>query len=209
MDNFLGGGNTDAYVKCDYMGKTLKTHVKEQSGGQVLWLEEMLIPAQIPIVSKRIVFRIYDKDNTGDELIGTVAFDIEQIIQKHEDGEDLELGYEWADIYGADPGKSGKHSTAMRKNPEYASQWLGRILMQVEVAETENPELTVRPLGRETIERAEHMTQKKVYECKAEVLQGMLLPGGKSYQVEIQIGDIVLKTNKPTLKLPGYNLWNY
>ncbi len=86
MDQFMGGGDTDAYIRCDYMGRKLKTKAISQKNGEVQWLEEMCIPAQIPIVSKRIVFRVYDEDTTGDELIGSMVFDMEKLIERRENG---------------------------------------------------------------------------------------------------------------------------
>ena len=45
LDNMVGGGDTDAYIRCDFLGQKLKTHVKSQKKGKVEWMEEMLIPA--------------------------------------------------------------------------------------------------------------------------------------------------------------------
>ena len=69
-------------------------------------------------------------------------FDVNKHIEAYENGEDLggsDEGFEWMDIYGAHKDVTGKHSTIMRENPEYASQWMGRILTQVTVYSTENP----------------------------------------------------------------------
>ena len=80
LDNFVGGGDTDAYVKVDFLGKSIRTKAVSQKDGVAEWLQELWIPAQIPIVSKRIVFRVYDEDTGKDELIGSMTFDLEKYI---------------------------------------------------------------------------------------------------------------------------------
>ena len=80
--------------------------------------------------------------------------------------------------------------------------------MHVEAEETENPELCVKFMREQTIRNALYMQTKKEYEIKAEVSQGLLLPGNHSYEVKIKIGDIELNSGRPKQKSNGYNFWD-
>jgi len=42
----------------------------------------------------------------------------------------------------------------MNHNPEYASQWKGRILVQYFAEETKNPEMKIEPISKENIQEA-------------------------------------------------------
>ena len=46
----------------------------------------------------------------------------------------------WKNIYGSPLNQSNsKEKRMMNEHPEYASQWKGRVLIQVEVEETDKP----------------------------------------------------------------------
>ena len=47
MDNW---GTIDAYVRCDYMNKKIKTNVIQMKDNKVDWMQEIWIPAQVPLV---------------------------------------------------------------------------------------------------------------------------------------------------------------
>jgi len=46
------------------------------------------------------------------------------------------------------------------------------------------------------------------YEVKAEVSQGICLPGEEKYRVKIKIGELELKTGKPKKYKNGFCFWN-
>lgn len=50
--------------------------------------------------------------------------------------------------------------------------------------------------------------QLKEYDIIAEVGQGIALPGEEKYNVMIQIGDYVMKTEKPLIQEKTYNRWS-
>lgn len=135
----LGKAKSDAYVRLDYKSTKLKTKVRKiEEYGECHWHQEMLVPAQIPILGGRLIFKIYDEDTVSDELIGCIHIDIKDIIG------DRNGQYDWKNIYGAPMGVSGKNSDLMNANPEIASLWKGRILMQCLAEETEKPLLLVQ-----------------------------------------------------------------
>ena len=123
MDTF---GTIDAYLKLEYMGKTLKTEVITQKKGEtgVLWDQEMWIPVQLPIVTDRIVMKIYDYDTTSDEIVASMVFHLKDYIEKGHSGK-----FFWSNLYGAPLDVSGDTTNLMNANPEVASNWKGRVFM--------------------------------------------------------------------------------
>ena len=104
----------------------------------VTWDQEIWLPIQWPVASNRLVFKIFDYDRAGsDELVGSMIFSIKDIC-KIEGGE-----FNWINVYGAQSGHSGENTTRMNNNPEYASNWRGRVLVHYEAVETKNPELKI------------------------------------------------------------------
>ena len=92
MDSF---GTIDAYVRLDYLGKTLKTRwvTQRREEDYIIWEQEFQIPLQIPIVSDRVVFKVYDYDRgTADELVASLKFHLSDYINKSESF--------WANLYG-------------------------------------------------------------------------------------------------------------
>lgn len=89
----------------------------------VRWDEEMLIPIQVPIVNDKLVFKVYDKDFNGKEIIGSMIFSKKEILEKYEGK------FRWVNIYGSHTNYSGKVSDEMNSNPEIASAWKGRVLI--------------------------------------------------------------------------------
>ena len=87
-----------------------------------------------------MVFKIYDEDTTGDEIIGSIHFEVKDILEK------MNGLYDWKNIYGSpvEPKEySGKNTDKMNANPELASWWKGRILIQCIAEETDKPLLLV------------------------------------------------------------------
>lgn len=134
-------GSIDAYLKCDYMGKNIKTKAVTQKDNEVWWNQEIWLPAQMPIVSSRLIMKLFDKDKLNDEIVGSLKFDLKQYIEMAERGEDFP--FYWHDIYGAHKGYGGTVTDQMNNNPEVASFWKGRILIQVSAAKTDNPQLGI------------------------------------------------------------------
>lgn len=127
MDTF---GTCDAFVKVNYLGKTIKTSVVQQKNDQVFWGQEIWIPVHAPLVSSRLVMSVFDYDAVDkDDIVGSMCFELQEILRRA--NETNEFPWLWKDIYGAAPGVTGEHTDKMNTIPEYASHWRGRILMQV------------------------------------------------------------------------------
>lgn len=127
-------GSTDAYVKLEWKSQKIKTKVSEiPEGGECYWNEEILLPVQTPVMGGRIVLKVMDEDTISDETIGSIILNAKDII------EDINGKFFWKNIYGAPLGVSGSSTKYMNENPEAASTWKGRILMQVVAKKTEKP----------------------------------------------------------------------
>ena len=96
----------------------------------------------------------------------------------------------------------------MNSNPELASAWKGRVLMQITAEKTEKPQFSVQPIDPEVVELARPYMEDKHFEIIAEVGQGVALPSDDKYTVMIKIADVELKTDKPVYAENTYNRWN-
>lgn len=99
-------------------------------------------------MSSRIVMKLYDQDAIADEIVGSLLFNIKEVIGS-KNGQ-----YFWKNIYGSPLGCSGANTDEMNANPEVASTWKGRILMQVTAEKTEKPLCMMRQLSKEDVEAA-------------------------------------------------------
>ena len=98
----FGESKIDAYVRFDYRGRKLKTSIQTQpEGGQIHWNQEFLVPAQLPLMGGRHIFKIFDEDTVKDELVGAIHLEAKDVMG------DLNGKYFWANIYGSPQGVSG------------------------------------------------------------------------------------------------------
>jgi hypothetical protein len=47
-----------------------------ENGPAIDWNQEIWIPAQIPIIYPRVVLNVMDYDTSGDEVVGSLLFDL-------------------------------------------------------------------------------------------------------------------------------------
>ena len=59
---FGSGGSIDAYILCNYLNQKLKTRVVTMKNDVLFWNKEFLIPVQLPIMSGRLVMKLFDED---------------------------------------------------------------------------------------------------------------------------------------------------
>jgi hypothetical protein len=173
----------------------------------VEWNQEIWLPTQLPLVSSRIIFSVFDKDQLSNEIVASMRFDLKKYVEMAERGEDFPIF--WKNIYGSPLGVSGDHTDKMNENPEYASFWKGRILMQVTAEETDNPRMRLCRVNEEAENESYRHTLYKEYEIMFEVSQGICLPGKEKYKILLKIGDFEIKTGKPSYYTRGYCFWNF
>jgi hypothetical protein len=97
----------------------------------------------------------------------------------------------------------------MNSNPEHASTWKGRILMQVTAEKTEKPQCLMQQCTEEEILMAQPYLKPHDFEVMCEVGQGVSLPGAHKYTVMIKIGDLEITSADPKLQEGTYNRWSY
>lgn len=77
-------------------------------------------------MSGRVPIQLYDKDAIHDEIVGSILFNLKDCMAPETNGK-----YFWRNIYGAPLGHRGDITNMMNANPEAASCWKGRILVQI------------------------------------------------------------------------------
>ena len=92
MDLTMGLGEKptiDAYAKVTYGTCKLKTKVYKQKDEEVIWMQEMLFPIELPIKASIIQIQVMDEDIGMDELCCSLDIPIEKILntQKPKEGE--------------------------------------------------------------------------------------------------------------------------
>jgi hypothetical protein len=104
-----------------------------------------MVPIQLPLMTSRIVIKVYDEDTVQDEIMGSIHFDLKELM-----GEKNKLFF-WKNIYGAPKGVSGRTTDMMNENPEMASLFKGRVLMQVVAEKVEKPKMKVDKISPDMI----------------------------------------------------------
>lgn len=83
MDASFGGlreEKTDAYLCTTYKQKKLCTNVVKYTHNPIEWNQEIWYPAQYPVIQDRIIVKLMDEDELVDEIIGSLHFDVTEII---------------------------------------------------------------------------------------------------------------------------------
>ena len=85
-----------------------------------------------------------DQDDDADEVIGSIHFDFKKIIDGSYNDKFI-----WKNIYGS-PVKTSvlesqnkKYKRLMDENPDEASTWKGRVLIQMSCEKTQKPQVKV------------------------------------------------------------------
>lgn len=123
------------------------------------------------------MFKIYDEDTVSDELVGSIHLELKDIVPdaNGNKGKMCDM-YDWKNIYGAPLSCSGSVTDKMNNNPEIASLWKGRILVQCTVEETEKPLLLIRKIEPEEVEKAEQHLKNRSYSLSLFIAGAIGLP---------------------------------
>jgi len=161
MDNavrFVNKAKIDAYVQLKYKTRKLKSKIEvSEEGAMIHWNEEFLIPAQVPVMGGRLLFSVWDDDLSGDEIVGSFTLNSKDII------ENKKPTFFWKNLYGAPLDGSGEHAKNMNENPDAASFWKGRILMQVTAYKCDKPVFKKQDIEPSIIEEARTHLIDKTY----------------------------------------------
>jgi len=97
-------------------------------------------------MSTRVVMKVMDKDLVKDEVVGSILFNLKECMNE------LNGKFFWKNIYGCPLSCSGTNSDMMNSNPEVASTWKGRVLMQVTSKKTKKPQCKQVKIKKEKVE---------------------------------------------------------
>lgn len=80
--NLTKKNSTDCYVRLEYKTTKLKTKIlKIEEGSEIHWNQEFFVPAQLPLLGGRVIFRVYDHNAVqSDELIGSMHIELKDIL---------------------------------------------------------------------------------------------------------------------------------
>ena len=78
----IGKGTMDAFVTAKIGGKTIRTDVKTTEGDAATWMQTLLIPVRMPIMSGKLILNVMDLDKVKDEQAGALIFDFKDLISR-------------------------------------------------------------------------------------------------------------------------------
>lgn len=191
MDTF---GKTDPYVHLIYGSQEIKSTTLKVTYDPV-WNEELLLPASLPTINDRIILRLYDWDSgpMADELMGTVAFSIKDILDNK---------YKqpfWVNIYGAHSDTDVKYEKMQNETPELATEWKGRLELAITMRQEDKPIVGFGPLKDPAAIKTSENYRKETYDLRAEIHYAMNLPQDKEdYMIRIRWGPVEVTTKKRT-----------
>ena len=96
----------------------------------------------------------------------------------------------------------------MNENPELASNWKGRVLMQIECYQTDKPICQITNVEDRIIAKSEEFKVKRKYQMIAEIGQGIALPYNNKFSVKILVGGEEFKTSEAKVMRKDYNRFN-
>jgi hypothetical protein len=96
----------------------------------------------------------------------------------------------------------------MNEDPNTASNWKGRVLMQITCEPTEKPVAKVEAIPEDVLNQAKAFLRNKEYEVIAEIGQAVALPKHKKYSVKMVIGGHVFETKEARVQKKNYNRFN-
>ena len=86
----------------------------------------------------------------------------------------------------------------MNENPEIASLWKGRILMQVLAEKTDKPVLRIQNIAKEEVEKAAQYLVDREYSLMINIVSAIGLPkDDEKYEVVVRLADKEWSTGQP------------
>ena len=192
----------NVYMQIRWQKKLLKTKTvdRERGRSRTQFGQTFQLGVQWPSAQDRLLLKLFDEDLlTGDDGIGSIMFSVKDIISNYDGpGNDVLL---WKNIYGAPATRDNEFAKLMNENEDLRSDWKGRVLLHISVADTKYPMSDVidmdedmKVMLREKIKQG-NFDQSTQYSIVADVGSGICLPPFKKkdpYTVKVQIQDYCL-----------------
>lgn len=157
-----------------------------------------------------MLLEIFDYNTISDTQIGSLVLSIKKLVAKLAENETTTM-YMWENIYGAPPETDGDVADKMNDNPEIASHWRGRMLLEISCEECDKPKKGVEKLAKEVRDGAEEagFFNEEEYEVWCEFGQGCALPKkNEKYHARLTIQDFKLQTDKVKENRGDYIRWS-
>lgn len=108
-------------------------------------MKQFLIPVEIPVINSKLTLQVYDKDSFVDELVATTELNIKSMIKYDQSNTNVKgkAQCKWINLYGAPIDRSGSVTDEMNKNPDVASNWKGRIVVEYWCIDHKYPEFKI------------------------------------------------------------------
>lgn len=118
----------------------------------------------------------------------------------------------WLNLYsGPRDAKYSSISKWMTQNPEKASCWAGRMLVQIGCKDVEHPKVQQTNIEKKDYDRIlnEVSSRREDYMVMVQIPSAISLPGTKKYKIRIKIGHSEWTSNDPIQIEKEYARWNY
>jgi len=151
-------GTIDAYIWIDHMGDTLRTKTVTQEDELVEWDQEMLLPLEVPLSKAKLTFSLYDYDRgQRDDLVASMGFSLKEILKTDSSkaGDDINYTMKWVNLFGCNPADSGsfgarkKAADSQNENPDEATTFKGRVLVEYFSVDCKHPEMKIRDIKKD------------------------------------------------------------
>lgn len=200
------GGGCDAYIQTKYLDFNASTKDIPTKKGSVTWNEEMWVAMRKPALGGKVSFGLYNKNFTTDDYIGSMDFSLKYIEAK------VQKATRWINLYGATPKSKNKlYKRLYDENPEFASSWNGRVLVQLEKLDSKNPQQKCVKVTNEFDREVAELRSMKKYYVDVHVGEGICLPEKKSdLAVEVRVAEYSFSTKGKSPLIAGrcYS-WNW
>lgn len=104
----------------------------------------MLIPIELPSANDSLDFVLYDYNATSrDEYVANIHFSIKELDARLEKEKFI---LQWFNLYGGHQKNSGKIVDEQNKEPEKATTYKGRILLEIRSKTMDQPVLKIHPV---------------------------------------------------------------
>lgn len=115
----------------------------------------------------------------------------------------------WINLYGAPVGRSGSNTNKMNENPENASTWKGRILVEYWCEDYKYPTFEKKPIPADFDRYMFNIqTQPAQYLIIGEFGTGMCLPAEETYRMQLCIGETMFDSGKPKNHASDWCRWD-
>ena len=111
-------------------------------------------------------------------------------------------------MYGAHNGYSGKTVNKMNNDPNEASCWKGRILVEYFTEDCKYPAYKIRDLPQESVQRMEQVLSPRQYHMYCEIGSGVALPTTEKYQIKVVLGKEEFKTGEAIKSGDSFCRWD-